>query len=441
MAEKHRKLRTKQDEMNTQETSFRDELGHLNQALYVLQQQVRKSNELQQRVVEIFGSTGSKHATTASTIDIYIKARDALKLCQEVLQHNHPRKTVSSAGGPGMMKRQGSLEAAQSQLPTQSSQPLQKGQIQVLKNESKDNEKDTDKDKNIDSKKDKDKDKDNDNDNDANGSEKTDKLKKRARSYSDLAVPKAAVFEEEMAKFIIDIFPNVIKSENGPHGVIDYVDENANVAKVFELYHRYYCEIHLPREMELSKIRTQCEQKYNSLRYVSNKKQLARREEGEIDWIMSEMKRAIDRLNREGVPLAPNEEKELYSRDDTHAHSALDNHSSEQDKTKAAENQHDASEEKSSTSKISKTHKNKDQNGGGKGSASDEPSAHKHRNSSTVVPVLAHRSTWSEASEVIFQLNFSRQQQYQATKELEESLKSRELVKSWYEEKILPMSS
>jgi len=56
MAEKHRKLRIKQDEMNTQETSFRDELSHMNQALYVLQQQVRKSNELQQRVVEIFGS-------------------------------------------------------------------------------------------------------------------------------------------------------------------------------------------------------------------------------------------------------------------------------------------------------------------------------------------------------------------------------------------------
>merc|ERR1712154_443770 len=55
---------------------------------------------------------------------------------------------------------------------------------------------------------------------------------------------------------------------------------------------------------------------------------------------------------------------------------------------------------------------------------------------STMIPVLAHRSTWSEASDTIFQLNVARQQQYQATKDLEESLKSREVVKSWYEEKI-----
>merc|ERR1712233_201736 len=78
------------------------------------------------------------------------------------------------------------------------------------------------------------------------------------------------------------------------------------VIKIFELYHRYYVEVHLPREMELRKVRTKCEQKYNSLRYVSNKKELARREEDEIDWVMMEMKRAIDRLNKEGV-LAPDE--------------------------------------------------------------------------------------------------------------------------------------
>merc|ERR1712039_242482 len=76
---------------------------------------------------------------------------------------------------------------------------------------------------------------------------------------------------------------------------------NDSVIKIFELYHRYYVEVHLPREMELRKVRTKCEQKYNSLRYVSNKKELGRREEDEIDWVMMEMKRAIDRLNKEGV--------------------------------------------------------------------------------------------------------------------------------------------
>merc|ERR1712154_418041 len=66
-----------------------------------------------------------------------------------------------------------------------------------------------------------------------------------------------------------------------------------------------------------------------------------------------------------------------------------------------------------------------------------KPPQNVHRDSSTMIPVLAHRSTWSEASDTIFQLNVARQQQYQATKDLEESLKSREVVKSWYEEKIV----
>ena len=40
MEEKHRKLRIKQQEMKAQEKSYREDLSHLNQALYVLQQQV-----------------------------------------------------------------------------------------------------------------------------------------------------------------------------------------------------------------------------------------------------------------------------------------------------------------------------------------------------------------------------------------------------------------
>ena len=157
--------------------------------------------------------------------------------------------------------------------------------------------------------------------------------------------------------------------------------------------------MHLPREMELRKIRTKCEQKYNSLRYVSNKKELARREEDEIDWVMMEMKRAIDRLNREGVALAPNE------RQTSTGNSGNSNHNSHK---KINNNEHEHYQPPS-----------------------------QHRDSSTMVPVLAHRQTWSEASDTIFQLNVARQQQYQATKDLEESLKSREMVKSWYEEKIV----
>merc|ERR1712113_1288766 len=87
-------------------------------------------------------------------------------------------------------------------------------------------------------------------------------------------------------------------------------------------------------------------------------------------------------------------------------------------------------------SKKEKETKDKDDDDGGD-TNHYKPPQNVHRDSSTMIPVLAHRSTWSEASDTIFQLNVARQQQYQATKDLEESLKSREVVKSWYEEKIL----
>ena len=109
------------------------------------------------------------------------------------------------------------------------------------------------------------------------------------------------------------------------------------------------------------------------------------------------MKRAIDRLNKEGV-LAPNEKPNKKGK-------------SKKDKGK---------------------HHNDDNNEPNH----FKPPTNERRDSSTMIPVLAHRSTWSEASDTIFQLNVARQQQYQATKDLEESLKSREVVKSWYEEKI-----
>ena len=247
------------------------------------------------------------------------------------------------------------------------------------------------------------------------------KKKGRTRSYSDLTVSKSDIFEDEMAKIIMDAFPGILQddkkgnaqsangggngdgggkgNEDGVDGQNQYEVANESVIKIFELYHRYYVEVHLPREMELRKVRTKCEQKYNSLRYVSNKKELARREEDEIDWVMMEMKRAIDRLNKEGV-LAPDERA---------------------NKKKG---------KKVKTKKERKEDEMADAN-------HYKPPTNVHRDSSTMIPVLAHRSTWSEASDTIFQLNVARQQQYQATKDLEESLKSREVVKSWYEEKIV----
>merc|ERR1712154_128099 len=136
--------------------------------------------------------------------------------------------------------------------------------------------------------------------------------------------------------------------------------------------------------------------------------ELARREEDEIDWVMMEMKRAIDRLNKEGG-LAPNEKKSKGMKG----------------KFKMGKKKEDVKKEENGNANPNEANHYK-----------PPTNANVHRDSSTMIPVLAHRSTWSEASDTIFQLNVARQQQYQATKDLEESLKSREVVKSWYEEKI-----
>eukprot|EP01084_Bolivina_argentea_P317855 551124_1 len=262
MEEKHRKLRVKQQEMKAQEKSYREDLSHLNQALYVLQQQVRRSNEIQQQIVEKFGNNQDPNMT------ILDKAKSAVQLCRTLLSNN-PNKRY--------------LKSSKSQQDDHSN--------------TGDNE-----------------------DNKSIEQLVTKKLRKskkkgRARSYSDLTVSKSDIFEDEMAKIIMDAFPEILLDEKKEKdkekdaaggGVNMYEKQNSDVIRIFELYHRYYVEVHLPREMELRKVRTKCEQKYNSLRYVSNKKELARREEDEIDWIMMEMKRAIDRLNKEGV-LSPNE--------------------------------------------------------------------------------------------------------------------------------------
>merc|ERR1712048_1237653 len=245
MGEKHRKLRIKQQEMKAQEKSYREDLSHLNQALYVLQQQVRRSNEIQQQIVEKFGNNQDPNKT------ILDKAKDAVKLCQTLLSNNPNTKRYAT----------------------------QKIKTIATTDDQKD-----------------------------------DKVASKMEEYSkneNLQSTKPDIFEDEMAKIIMDAFPEILQENDKESGKEQkeknqYEVQNENVIKIFELYHRYYVEVHLPREMELRKVRTKCEQKYNSLRYVSNKKELARREEDEIDWVMMEMKRAIDRLNKEGV-LAPDD--------------------------------------------------------------------------------------------------------------------------------------
>lgn len=341
--------------------------------------QVRRSNEIQQQIVEKFGNNQDPNMT------ILDKARSAVALCRQLLSQNPNKRFALNA-----LSSQKSTPSNPSDDVEDSKEPDnadQIGAISVPKPKAK--------------------------------------KKGRTRSYSDLTVSKSDIFEDEMAKIIMDAFPDILQDDkkkdneeaaksksnangdgksgdapNGPNGgqaQNQYEVQNESVIKIFELYHRYYVEVHLPREMELRKVRTKCEQKYNSLRYVSNKKELARREEDEIDWVMMEMKRAIDRLNEEGVR-APEEDS---------------------NKKKGKKAKKERKEDEMADANHYK------------------PPTNVHRDSSTMIPVLAHRSTWAEASDTIFQLNVNRQQQYQATKDLEESLKSREVVKSWYEEKIV----
>merc|ERR1719242_128912 len=262
MEEKHRKLRLKQQEMKAQEKSYREDLSHLNQALYVLQQQVRRSNEIQQEIVEKFGNNQDPNMT------ILDKARSAVALCRQLLSQN-PNKRFA-------------LNKLNTQQSTPySSNPTDDGQQQRDDEDSKEKESGN-------------------GSKSGSGSSETDgigtisvpkpkaKKKGRTRSYSDLTVSKSDIFEDEMAKIIMDAFPDILQDDNASK--LDgtkskepdksneadkenqYEVANDSVIKIFELYHRYYVEVHLPREMELRKVRTKCEQKYNSLRYVSNKK-------------------------------------------------------------------------------------------------------------------------------------------------------------------------
>merc|ERR1712176_76845 len=91
MEEKHRKLRVKQQEMKAQEKSYREDLSHLNQALYVLQQQVRRSNEIQQQIVEKFGNNQDPN------VSILDKARAAVLLCHTLLSNNPNKRYLKSA--------------------------------------------------------------------------------------------------------------------------------------------------------------------------------------------------------------------------------------------------------------------------------------------------------------------------------------------------------
>merc|ERR1712176_675971 len=165
MGEKLRKLRVKQQEMKAQEKSYREDLSHLNQALYVLQQQVRRSNEIQQQIVEKFGNNQDPNKT------ILDKAKDAVKLCQTLLSNNPNTK------------RYATQKIKTNTTDDQKTEQVASKMEEYLKNENLQ-------------------------------STKPKKKKGRTRSYSDLTVSKSDIFEDEMAKIIMDAFPEILQEND-----------------------------------------------------------------------------------------------------------------------------------------------------------------------------------------------------------------------------------
>jgi len=154
------------------------------------------------------------------------------------------------------------------------------------------------------------------------------------------------------------------------------------VEYTFNIYRNFYVNVHLPRELELIRIKTKCSERYNGLRHIQSQQTLITREKNEINWILTEMNRAINRLTAEGTVDPDGKDKS-----------------------------------------NSKTAKQAKQSQSQRNMADDGP-----------MQVVAHRPTWSDASNIIFRLARSRKDQLNCTRELEEALKCRELLRSWYDD-------
>jgi len=216
------------------------------------------------------------------------------------------------------------------------------------------------------------------------------------------SLPAATNFREEMLKVVLLNFPSVApqlpkslakwRKENeklkraGEEKASPAADGEDNkskdevkltdIEKTLLFFHSYFTRVHVAQEERLIQIRTQCQAKFHKLKWITRQRELIAREQSELKWIIGEMKRAINRLTKEGVPLGPGEVDE-------------------------------------------------DLNGGG---FTREKSLKEQ-----LVPIRAHRATWSEASDVIFRLNFNRQEQFERTQELEGALKLRESLREFIE--------
>jgi len=148
----------------------------------------------------------------------------------------------------------------------------------------------------------------------------------------------------------------------------DINDPGVEAEEVYKCYCLYYERHHMPQEQEQIRIRTQYDDKYNKLRVMTSQMKLHTRKQREVDWILEEMNRAINRLDHEKRIIDPKD--------------------------------------------FSKKQ--------------EEPPAEDE-----IQHILTHRQTWSEASETIFKLNGDRRREYECTQELEQSLHDREMLRSW----------
>jgi len=211
-----------------------------------------------------------------------------------------------------------------------------------------------------------------------------------SRYSKEKNLPKPCNFREEMLKILLLHFPSL--SPNLPWSLrnkdefkeeqltlnekenLEAASKLSDTERTLLFFHSYFTKVHVALEERLIQARTQCQAKFHKLKWINRQRDLISREQSELKWIISEMKRAISRLTKEGVPLGPGEVDADIEWD-----------------------------------QVSRERVVKD----------------------TLVPIRAHRATWSEASDVIFKLNFNRMEQYERTQELESALTTRESIKEF----------
>merc|ERR1719193_2555674 len=211
-----------------------------------------------------------------------------------------------------------------------------------------------------------------------------------SRYSKEKNLPKPCNFREEMLKILLLHFPSL--SPNLPWSLrnkdefkeeqltlnekenLEAASKLSDTERTLLFFHSYFTKVHVALEERLIQARTQCQAKFHKLKWINRQRDLISREQSELKWIISEMKRGISRLTKEGVPLGPGEiDADL------------------------------------GLSQVVQEKNVKD----------------------TLVPIRAHRATWSEASDVIFRLNFNRMEQYDRRKELESALTTREAIREF----------